>query len=352
MAISVTPHVLSVILPTRNRALLLAQALESLTRQTLAADRFEVVIVDDGSTDDTPDVCRAFASRLPLRCLRLKAAGIAAAKNLAVTTARGSIVLFFDDDDLADAQLCASHVAAHQERPAFNLAVLGHTDWAPGLEVTPVMDYAINVGHFLFAYTPLEHQQMLDFSYFWGGRSSCKRVLLVRHGLFNQMFTFGCEDIELGYRLKRHGLQVVYDTRARQFMNRAVTFDELCRRCERQGMSQWHFSRLHPDRAIQEYCEVIDAAGRWPAMLERLPSSIARVHELESIIGDVSRGRRPASRELYDLYGDVFRAFKTKGIVQALTGTAITVPVTIAVKPAARAVVARRRAAVYAAAGR
>ena len=133
----------------------------------------------------------------------------------------------------------------------------GLAKWAQGkgLTVTPVMHYVTDVGQFLFAYQNLTDGQELDFTYFWGGRSSCKRSLLVRHGVFCQDFRFGCEDIELGYRLTRHGLTVVYHRRAVQHMNRPVTFDEFCRRREKQGRAQAHFGRLHgADPAIRRYC--------------------------------------------------------------------------------------------------
>ena len=52
---------------------------------------------------------------------------------------------------------------------------------------------------YLFMYPPLKDGELLDNTYFWGGRSSCKKNFLVEHGNFNPVFKFGCEDIELGY---------------------------------------------------------------------------------------------------------------------------------------------------------
>src|SRR5262249_7704667 len=194
-------------IPTRNRAALLRDSLESLARQTLARDRFEVVVVDDGSTDETPTVCAELAERLHLRHVPLAPSGIAAAKNAGILAARGTIVCFFDDDDVADPEMLMEHLRVHEQRPEERVAVLGYTTWGDWLEVTPLMHFVTDVGHYLFAYDGLEDGQVLDYTYFWGGRSSCKRSFLLAHGLFNPGFTFGSEDMQLGYRLLRPGLE-------------------------------------------------------------------------------------------------------------------------------------------------
>jgi hypothetical protein len=126
--------------------------------------------------------------------------------------------------------------------------------------------------------------QVLDYTYFWGGRSSCKRSLLVNHGVFNQQFRFGSEDIELGYRLVKCGFKVIFHRSAIQYMNRRITYDEFCRRCEKQGISQHMFSRLHAADEIQQYCQVKDAESQWRDIQESLGSKVGRVHEIESIL--------------------------------------------------------------------
>ncbi len=201
----------SVIIPTFNRARLLASSLESLTSQSVTPGQFEVVVVDDGSTDETSDVCRRFSSRLALKYIRTAHTGIAAAKNAGIATATGAILLFFDDDDIANQDLVREHLKTHHEHPEENVAVLGFTTWAPSLQVTEVMNFVTNIGHYLFGYHNLTDGQPLDFTYFWGGRSSCKRLFLLKHGVFNEQFEFGSEDIELGYRLSKHALKVVFN---------------------------------------------------------------------------------------------------------------------------------------------
>lgn len=95
--------VASVILCTFNRARLLRRALEGLGRQTLTLDRFEVVVVNDGSCDDTAEVCARAGEALPnLRAVSTGGnVGLAAAANLGVRAARGDHLLFTDDDCIA-----------------------------------------------------------------------------------------------------------------------------------------------------------------------------------------------------------------------------------------------------------
>ena len=72
---------ISVVIPTFNRAAMLADTLESFAAQSIPTNRYEVIVVDDGSKDATPEVCRDFGSRMQLRYLHIENSGISAAKN-------------------------------------------------------------------------------------------------------------------------------------------------------------------------------------------------------------------------------------------------------------------------------
>jgi hypothetical protein len=218
---------------------------------------------------------------------------------------------------VAHGDLLRQHVVAHQRWPEESAAVLGYTTWAPWLEVTDAMHYVTDVGQYLFSYQSLQPGQPLDFTYFWGGRSSCKRSFLARHGVFRQDFEFGCEDIELAYRLSRFGLKVYYEPAAVSYMNRGITLDEFCRRCERQGRAQHLFSRLHRDDVIQRYCETSDATLRWRQVAPRLPEMLARVRALETELRTLNGAGDAFRQELWDGYRFVFSASKLKGIVEA-----------------------------------
>lgn len=90
---------ISVVIPTRDRAALLAPALESLTRQTLATNAFEVLVIDNGSRDATAEVCRAYASRLlNLRYFLAHEPGLHVGRHRGLQEANGDVLVFADDD--------------------------------------------------------------------------------------------------------------------------------------------------------------------------------------------------------------------------------------------------------------
>lgn len=327
---------ISVILPTRNRAQLLGKSLESLTRQKIDPAAFEVIVVNDGSSDGTSELVHSFRDRLPLTLVESAPSGIAIAKNLGTDVARAPLLLFFDDDDVADPGLLNAHLQAHHRYPLEHVAVLGFTDWHPALPMSEVMRFITGVGSYLFTYAPLLPGQLLDHTYFWGGRSSCKKSLLLHAGGFRAEFTFGSEDIEAGYRMSRivaaeHprvtatsaaiGLTVVYCPEAVQHMIRPITYDEFCRRCLRQGRSQWQFSRFHQDLQVVAWCGVAQASQRWSEIEGRLDEMVARVHELEPLVEAAAPDQQGLLlQELHDLYWSSFEAFKLKGIMAAAGG--------------------------------
>jgi cellulose synthase/poly-beta-1,6-N-acetylglucosamine synthase-like glycosyltransferase len=182
------------------------------------------------------------------------------------------------------------------------------------------MRFVTDVGHYLFSYDGLVEEEELDFTYFWGGRTSCKRSFVAEHGLFRPEFTFGSEDIELAYRLSNANLRVVYWPRAIQYMNRPVTYAEFCRRCERQGISQWKFGQMHPDPTVADWCGLAGAEERWNELAPLLEAKQERAAELERELTLLGGTKEQASlrRELWSLYWWTFDACKVKGIVEGM----------------------------------
>lgn len=105
--------VLSVLVCTYNREGLLPLCLESLAGQTLGKERYEVLVVDNNSTDSSPDIASSFAKRYPnFRVLHETRQGVSHARNLGWREARGRLVAYIDDDAQACPEWCERIVAA------------------------------------------------------------------------------------------------------------------------------------------------------------------------------------------------------------------------------------------------
>lgn len=91
-------HFFSIITPTYNRPDKLADCLESLSRQDYPHDRFEVIVIDDGSDTPLQPVVTSFLDQLDLTLLKQTNAGPAAARNTGVEKAKGDFLVFIDDD--------------------------------------------------------------------------------------------------------------------------------------------------------------------------------------------------------------------------------------------------------------
>jgi glycosyltransferase involved in cell wall biosynthesis len=115
---SVSNPELTVILASHNRREMLLRCLRSLADQTADAQSFEVIVADDGSSDDTAAMAEAFEAPFALRVLRLPKSGHAGAQNAALRQARAPRCLLLDDDMIASQQLVEAHIAAQAENPS------------------------------------------------------------------------------------------------------------------------------------------------------------------------------------------------------------------------------------------
>src|SRR5512133_1561145 len=109
---------LSVVIPTHNKRPVLAETLGALKAQTLPADQFEVLVVDDGSTDGTAALLDAYRPPYSFRWLAQTNLGAAAARNAGAAVAAGDILLFLDADIVAAPDLAAAHLGFQETHEA------------------------------------------------------------------------------------------------------------------------------------------------------------------------------------------------------------------------------------------
>lgn len=108
----------TVILPTHNRARRLERTLVSLAGLRVAPEQpWELVVVDNASRDETPAVLAQMAGRLPIRPICEPRLGASAARNTGVRAARGELILFTDDDVDVEPAWIGAHVAAAERWP-------------------------------------------------------------------------------------------------------------------------------------------------------------------------------------------------------------------------------------------
>ena len=193
------------VITTFNRPDLLERCLEGFARQTLVRMAFEVIVVDDGSDTPAQPVVDRFRERLDVGFHRQANAGLAAARNAGIARARAAVIVPYDDDNCPHPECLAEHDRFHREHPAVEEAMLAHMQWAPDLEVTPLMHYLTQVDARLWCYQGMQPGVPLPFGTLWGGMSSYKKALIDRAGGFDPRFRFGYEDTEAELRMRRLG---------------------------------------------------------------------------------------------------------------------------------------------------
>ena len=239
---------LSVVIPTYNRHATLLRCLGALRAQTLDPARYEIVVVDDGSTDATMTIEPPAGVRL---IRQPQNAGPAAARNAGVLAANGAYVLFLGDDTLARPDLLAGHLSAHVEQPGQHMAVLGYTPWSAEQEITPLMRYLFDGRAFQqFRYHAIENADDVPFGFFYTCNLSLSRRFLIERGLFDESFrhAYG-EDTELAYRLHRQGMRLIFRRDLVVDHEHPTSYRSARRRAAVAGQVAWKMAQKHPELA-------------------------------------------------------------------------------------------------------
>jgi len=236
---------ISVVLPTFNRKEVLHICLAALAFQSLPESLWEVIVVDDGSTDGTESFCLSLKLPYALQYLRQANAGPGAARRAGVEAARGEFVLLCNDDTVGSSTLLSEHLRVHFQHPREKWAVLGNFN-ASELCAERALSLWVHTSSFFFPQITLRAGQQYGASYFVTCNLSIRREAILAVGNFDPAFRVA-EDTELGARLEKSGYRVHYHPAAHSMHehHRFVTAD-LLRRAKFYGAADWLLFQKHP----------------------------------------------------------------------------------------------------------
>lgn len=181
-----------------NRRDILKRSLEALFNQDFPSDKFEIIVVDDGSTDSTGDMVKSLKAPCGFKYIRQDHLGLSIGRNKGIREAKGKYVLFVDDDIISDKNLLNEHLRTHQKYP--NSVIKGWVNHVDSLD---------NPQKPRFTWADI------STAFFWTSNVSVEREYLLKAGLFDEDFKeYGWEDLELGLRLKKLGLVSRYNKNA------------------------------------------------------------------------------------------------------------------------------------------
>ncbi|OPZ94884.1 MAG: Chondroitin synthase [Firmicutes bacterium ADurb.Bin419] len=210
---------LSIIIPTYNNFQRLKVSLLYLEKQNLNKSEYNIILVDDGSNDETAKYLDSLQTDMNLIIVHQKNMGQAKARNKALSLAEGEYILFIDDDVIADSDFLTKHYECHVNSDNPNLVVVGQIKNIPFANYEATMrlinskqcimcteldpfvsnDAYLNIRNWVWDYR-LEYVSWLAFT---TANASLRRQLVMNIGCFDERFTgWGPEDVEMGYRLK------------------------------------------------------------------------------------------------------------------------------------------------------
>lgn len=260
------PPLISVVVPTYNRADVLAITLPAAMRQDLPSDAWELIVVVDGSTDGTTRLMQELGNP-QLRVIEQSNRGLAAARNAGLRAARGELVLFLDDDMQCDSKVVRRHLQGHADRRVRIVegAITLSSDSAAG--------FMSNWRHEMVEEHFAEIRARRDERWPWQAirfaNTSAPRKLLIEAGGFDERFRFAHEDLELGLRLSKTGADYIYvpDLAVSHIYRKRPT--DFARDSISYGHKLLLLSRLHPEYRTYSWLAGIGNAS-WKGIAREL----------------------------------------------------------------------------------
>lgn len=195
---------ISIIIPAYNADKIISYCLDSLMNQTIERSEYEIIVVDDGSTDKTAEVVQCYES---IRLITQHNQGPASARNNGAGEARGEIILFTDSDCVPQKNWIEKMIEPFQQEP--DLA---------GVRGAYVTDQKEMTARFVQAeyedkYDVLRKQKYIDFVDTYS--AGFKRDIFLQFNGYDTSFPVACaEDVELSFRMAAKGCKIVFNPEA------------------------------------------------------------------------------------------------------------------------------------------
>ncbi|MBN1594061.1 MAG: glycosyltransferase [Candidatus Coatesbacteria bacterium] len=221
-------------------------AIDSLRRQSYPQESFELVIVDDGSTDGTLNWLEKNSREDSwLSYYSQDHSGPAVARNLAAGKARGEILLFMGDDIIASDDLIRKHIRAF-DKMGGRTAVQGGVKLAPGVNRTRFVRYLDERSAAQFQLNHAKRGDSLHFSMLYTCNCSFPKRLLLDCGGFPTDVIY-YDDTFLGWKLAQKSIPIIYEPEAEVFHDHAQTLDEFLARQKQAGKDAAVLAAKHPE---------------------------------------------------------------------------------------------------------
>ena len=269
---------------TYNRAALLERVLDACFEQTVDPADYEVVLVNDGSTDNTLEVIARAASRATCRfeVINQVNSGLAKGRNAGIARATGERIIFIDDDVLPLPNFVEEHLRSHARTPK-----------------AIVRGGAINVENFEVLPVPIWSIKHYSGNFFWTTNVSVPLATIRAIGGFNDSFSeYGWEDIDVGLRLRFGGVRAVFNPKALVYhykpRPRSGNVEKMIAQARAQARTAVQLAAIHP------HWRTYLATGNNPVqrVWGRIRGGANNERTLRARVGDLSSDRALSNREL------------------------------------------------------
>lgn len=317
---------MSVIIPTYNRSALLPSLLEYWREvDKVTKYKYEIIFSDDGSDDDSVEILEQVKD-LPIIVLKNTHGGASKARNSAILHARGEKLYIIGDDIFPNPQIINQHYEKLKELPICK-AVLGEVIWHNKLKINTLMKHITELGCEQFSFNEFQPYGYIDFRHFYTCNISLDREFLISEkNIFNEIFDkYGFEDIELGYRLFKKGMEVYYFKGAYvEHYHPYGSVQSFCKRQQNSGEMALVFKKLHKDQ-VEWVVQVENISTEWNCYiinirkyndlndLKIIDKIIKFCQELED--DDLIR-KFNLEEFVSKIYSVLFRFFYEKGIIK------------------------------------